>query len=128
MNPRLKEAIALFNRGNYFAASEHLEQLAGDVEPPLKDAVVALNRIAAALHLRFERGLRQGPINLLSQALFSLEDLGLECEGINLESLRTEVSDFVEQIRASGRESSGLRHRAQLFAARRRAPRIRLRA
>ncbi len=128
MNPRLKEAIELFNRGDYFAASERFEQVANEVDAPLKDTVAALNRIAAALHLRFARGLRQGPINLLSQALFSLEDLGPQRDGIDLELLRSEVSAFVEQIRAAGREAHGIRHRARLYAARRRAPKIRLRA
>jgi predicted metal-dependent hydrolase len=127
MTPQLKEAIELFNRGDYFAASERFEQAASELDAQLKETVLALNRIAAALHLRFARGLRQGPINLLSQALFSLEDLGPQHAGIDLERLRSEISACVEQIRSTGRTAHGLKYRAQLFVARRRAPKIRLR-
>jgi hypothetical protein len=128
MNPHLKEAIELFNRGDYFAASERFEQAAGEFDAQSKETLLALNRIAAALHLRFARGLRQGPINLLSQALFALEDMGSQREGIDLERLRDEVGACVEQIRAAGREPKNLGLRTRLFGARRRVPKIRLRA
>jgi hypothetical protein len=107
MTPQLKEAIELFNRGDYFAASERFEQAASELDAQLKETVLALNRIAAAL--------------------FSLEDLGPQHAGIDLERLRSEISACVEQIRSTGRTAHGLKYRAQLFVARRRAPKIRLR-
>ena len=41
----------------------------------LKGLIVAFNQIAAALHLRFERGGRQASINLMSQAMIALDDM-----------------------------------------------------
>jgi hypothetical protein len=123
---RLDDAIAAFNRGAYFAAAEMFERLAADCPDDLKTLVGALNRVAAALHLRFERGGRQGSINLLSQAMLALDDLKPACGGIDVERLWVEVQALTEEIRAAPRgEPVGVRHRARVFLQRRRAPRIR---
>ena len=122
----LEEAIRSFNRGDYFAAGEQFEAVARDAEPSLKDLVVALNQIAAGLHLRFARGGRQATINLLSQAMLSIDDLRPVHAGIDVERLFNEVSAFTDDLRASPREheSGTLKHRARLFMERRRAPKI----
>jgi predicted metal-dependent hydrolase len=126
--PDLSRAIDAFNRGEYFDAAETFEQSLGAVDAGLKDLVAALNRIAAAMHLRFERGARQGSINLLSQALMSLEDLKPERGGIDVERLFAEVDAFTAEVRAAPRqERDGLKHRARIFVERRRAPTIRRR-
>src|SRR6185437_12442735 len=107
-------AIAAFNRGHYFEAAERFEHALG-----------AAGRAAAALHLRFERGGRQAAINLLSQALLTLEDFRPARAGIDLERLCTELTAMADEIRASPREErEGLRYRARLFVERRRAPKI----
>ena len=125
MTPLLNDAIAAFNRGNYFDAAELFEKSAADVDPELKDLVAALNRIAAAMHLRFERGTRQAAINLLSQAMLVLDDMKPERGGINTERLFDEVYAFTEEIRASPRdERAGLKYRARIFVEKRRAPKI----
>jgi predicted metal-dependent hydrolase len=122
---RFEEAIAAFNRGDYFDAAELFEQSASEVEVELKDLASALNRIAAAMHLRFERGTRQGAINLLSQAMVVLEELRPERGGIDVARLFDEIHAFTEEIRSSPRdERRGLKHRARIFLERRRAPRI----
>src|SRR5260370_38232061 len=72
---KLDEAIEAFNRGEYFRAAERFELAAQSATADLKDLVGALNRIAAAMHLRFERGGRQSSINLLSQAIPALDDM-----------------------------------------------------
>jgi predicted metal-dependent hydrolase len=126
--PDLSRGIDAFNRGDYFVAAETFEQSLAAVDADLKDLVTALNRIAAAMHLRFERGARQGSINLLSQALLSLEDLKPERGGIDVERLFAEVDAFTAEVRAAPRhEHDGLKHRARIFVERRRAPTIRRR-
>ncbi len=125
MNTKLQEAIETFNRGDYFAASEQFEYAGVEVEDDLKALAGALNRIAAGLHLRFERGVRQATVNLLSQAMLLLDEMGPECGGVNVERLYAEVSAYTEEVRATPRdERFGLKHRARLFVERRRAPRI----
>ena len=122
----LQAAIARFNQGDYFAAGESFETLAANSAAEAKALPEALNRIAAGLHLRFERGGRQATINLLSQAMLALEDLRPSRAGIDLERLCQELAAFTDDLRQSPRELEvgALRYRAQLFVERRRAPRI----
>ncbi len=125
MHSKLKDAIEDFNRGRYFDAAERFERSAAGIEPELKELVGALNRVAAALHLRFNRGGRQSSINLLSQAMLTLDDFKPARAGIDIERLSTEISAYTEELRLSPRnELSGARYRLRLFTERRRAPRI----
>jgi hypothetical protein len=125
VRPELKDPIASFNRGRYFDAAEQFERAAQAIEPELKELVGALNRVAAALHLRFHRGGRQSSINLLSQAMLTLDDFKPARGDIDIERLFTELAAYTEEIRASPRdELSGVRYRARLFVERRRAPKI----
>jgi predicted metal-dependent hydrolase len=123
--PGIGEAIERFNRGEYFAAAEMFEIITRDGDPALKVMVDAFNRIAAALHLRFERGGRQAAINLLSQAMLALEDLRPAHYGIDIDRLCVELNAYTEEVRASPRdERDGIKHRARVFLERRRAPKI----
>ena len=126
----IDEAIEAFNRGEYFDAAEKFElaTLSAANDRDLKDLASALNRIAAALHLRFERGGRQSSINLLSQAMLALDDMKPTRRGIDLERLCAELAAYTEEVRATPRsERDGLKHRARIFLERRRAPKINLR-
>jgi predicted metal-dependent hydrolase len=124
-SPTLDDAIAVFNRGDYFAAAEMFELTARSADNDLKALITALNRIAAAFHLRFERGGRQSSINLLSQAMLSLDDLKPTRAGVDVDRLCAELAAYTEEIRSSPRtERDGLKHRARIFLERRRAPKI----
>jgi len=123
--PTLEDAIASFNRGDYFGAAERFEVIGRDTEPELKTMIDAFNRIAAALHLRFERGGRQAAINLLSQAMLTLDDLRPEHAGLDIERLWNELQAYADEVRATPRtEHTGLKHRTRLFLEKRRAPKI----
>jgi predicted metal-dependent hydrolase len=123
----IDEAIEAFNRGEYFEAAEMFELVTRSADNDLKDLASALNRIAAALHLRFERGGRQSSINLLSQAMLALDDMKPVRAGIDVERLCAELAAYTEEIRATPRsERDGLKHRARIFLERRRAPKIAL--
>jgi predicted metal-dependent hydrolase len=125
MNTEVERAIEVFNRGDYFAAAEAFEYSAIHVDPQHKALVGALNRIAAALHLRFEREGHRGALNLLTQALVTLQDCEPHCAGIDVERLSAEVEAFAEELRAAPRDQApGLKHRARMFIERRRAPKI----
>lgn len=125
MDGEFDRAIADFNRGQYFAAAERFEHALGEASPELREMMGALGRIAAAFHLRFERGGRQAAINLISQALLTLEDFRPARAGIDVARLCAELAAMADEIRASPREErERLRYRARLFVERRRAPRI----
>ncbi len=77
------------------------------------------------MHLRFERGGRQAAINLFSQAMLTLDQLKPSRDGIDIETLMTELHAYTEEIRATPKdEGDGMKHRARLFLERRRAPKI----
>jgi hypothetical protein len=121
----IDDAIAAFNRGAYFEAAEMFENAARMADDDLKALVAAFNQIAAALHLRFERGGRQASINLMSQAMLALDDLKPARGGIDVERLCVELAAYTEEVRATPRdERDGLKHRARIFLERRRAPKI----
>ena len=121
----LEAAIDTFNRGDFFAAAELFERACNAAGDDLKVLAGALSRIAAAMHLRFERGGRQSSINLMSQAMIILEDLKEARTGIDIERLRVELAAYTEEVRSTPRdERDGLRHRARIFLERRRAPKI----
>ena len=124
MNAKLEAAIEEFNRGEYFTAAELFEHAAAEDETN-KTFIIALNRIAAGLHLRFERGGRQAAINLFSQAMLTLDQLKPNRESIDIETLLAELHAYTEEIRATSKdEGEGMKHRARLFLERRRAPKI----
>jgi len=124
------DAIAAFNRGEYFEAAEMFEAAAraagnNDNENDLKGLLIAFNQIAAAFHLRFERGGRQASINLMSQAMIVLDDMKPARGGVDVERLCVELAAYTEEVRATPRdERDGLKHRARIFLERRRAPKI----
>jgi tetratricopeptide (TPR) repeat protein len=125
MDDEFDQAIAAFNRGRYFEAAERFEHALAATDPDVQEIAGALGRVAAALHLRFERGGRQAAVNLLSQALLTLEDFRPARAGIDVERLCAELTAMADEIRASPREErEGLRYRARLFVERRRAPKI----
>lgn len=127
MNDQLKRAIETFNRADYMAAGEQFELLARAADPDLKELVEALCRLAAALHLRRERGGRQGPLNLLSQAMLAIDEMRPARGGVDLARLYDELSAYTDDLRAARRERRGLADRARRFIEARRAPRITLR-
>jgi predicted metal-dependent hydrolase len=123
----IDDAIAAFNRGAYFEAAEMFEiaSRAAGIDNDLKALIVAFNQIAAALHLRFERGGRQASINLMSQAMLALDDMKPARGGVDVERLCVELAAYTEEVRATPRdEREGLKHRARIFLERRRAPKI----
>lgn len=125
----IEAAIEAFNRGDFFAAAELFERACNAAGDDLKVLAGALSRIAAAMHLRFERGGRQSSINLMSQAMIILEDLKEARTGIDIERLRVELAAYTEEVRSTPRdERDGLRHRARIFLERRRAPKINLKS
>ena len=69
MHPKLKDAIALFNRHAYFDCHEVLEEIWREASEEDKAFYEGLIRLATGLHLRFNRRAPQGAINLLTQGL-----------------------------------------------------------
>ena len=119
MNDAFKDGITLFNRREYFACHEVLEEAWQKATEEDRKFYEGLIQLATALHLRFHRGGYIGTINLLTQALRHLEDYRPQYQRIAVDTLYREIETYLEELRSSKRE------RASFFE-RFRAPRIRL--
>jgi hypothetical protein len=98
---RLAQAVALFNRREYLAAHEILEDVWRDQPGAERVIYEALIRVAAALHLRLHRGGGRGTLNLLQQALVLLDDLRPTCAGIDTAAFYADVARYVDELRGA---------------------------
>jgi len=90
----LAEGIGCYRRGEFFLAHEHWESVWLTLAEPEKSFLQALIQIAAAFH-HFEAGNFAGAASLLRRALRRLS-LSPACfGGIDVASLRAEVSGWL---------------------------------
>ncbi len=107
MHPKLKDAIRLFNRREYFDCHQVLEEVWHEAAAEDKVFYEALIRLATGLHLRFNRGGSQGAINLLTQALMRLEDFRPALHGIDVARLYQEIDTHVADLKADEKPKAG---------------------
>lgn len=117
MHPKLKDAVLLFNRREYFACHEVLEEVWHEGAEEDRAFYEGLIRLATGLHLRFNRRAPQGAINLLTQGLMRLEDYRPTHQGIDVTRLYDDIDSHVQDLKASKRQQAG-------FFERWRVPRI----
>jgi uncharacterized protein len=118
MHPKLKDAISLFNRREYFSCHEMLEGMWQTAEGADKTFYESLIRFATGFHTRFNRHNRQGAINLLTQGLMQLETYRPTHLGIDVARLYDDITAHVDSLKATENTEPG-------FFDRWRAPRIR---
>lgn len=119
MNDEFHRAVVLFNRRAFFEAHEVWEEIWRVADERDKQFLGALIQIAAALHLRFERGGSRGPRNLLVRALTTLEDYRPSFSGVDVERLHAEVDSYARRVEEKKESEAGWLDRWL-------APRIRL--
>ena len=118
MPPKLKDAIILFNRREYFECHEVLEAIWHETEGEEKTFHESLIRFATGFHLRLNRRNRQGAINLLTQGLMKIETYRPVYLGIDVARLYEDMTAHVDNLKATESAEPGLFERW-------RAPRIR---
>jgi predicted metal-dependent hydrolase len=119
MESKLKEAILLFNRREYFECHEVLEAMWQEAAGDDKTFYESLIRFATGFHLRFNRRNRQGAINLLTQGMMKIETYRPAYLGIDVARLYDDINAHVDSLKATESTEPG-------FLERWRAPRIRL--
>jgi uncharacterized protein len=107
MSEDFERGVVLFNRRAYFESHEVWEELWRVAEERDKKFLGALIQMAAALHLRFERGGGRGTRNLLVQALTALEDYRPEHLGVDVERLYGELTTYAERVEARKESEAG---------------------
>jgi hypothetical protein len=118
MEPKLKEAISLFNRREYFACHEVLEEMWQEAVGDDKTFYESLIRFATGFHLRFHRRNRQGASNLLTQGMMKSATYRPIHVGVDVALLYNDVNTHVDSLKATESSEPG-------FMERWRAPRIR---
>jgi len=119
MNDALKNGIVFFNRREYFACHEVLEEVWQKATEEDKKFYQGFIQLAIALHLRFHRGGHKGTINLLTQVLLHLEDYRPRYQNIDVDVLYQQVETYLEGLKSSKRERASFFERFSV-------PRIRL--
>jgi len=119
MLPKLRDAITLFNRREYFECHEVLEEIWHEAAEEDKNFYEGLIRFATGFHLRFNRRTLQGAINLLTQGLMRIENYRPTHLGIEVARLYDEIDVHVSDLKASKSSQAG-------FFERWRVPRIHL--
>jgi predicted metal-dependent hydrolase len=98
MDPRIAEAAELFNRREYLACQERLEQVWHDSGVEDRPFIQAVLKLAGALHLLFNRGGGRGTRNLLQQCLLVLDDCRPQRLGVDVQALYDEVAVYLEEF------------------------------
>jgi predicted metal-dependent hydrolase len=116
----LREAVALYNRGDYLTAQEHLEEVyAGLADERDRALLKGLAAVACAMHLHFRRGGGKGVLNLLRQSLFLLDELRPSHAGVQVEELWDALDAYLADLKDRRKPGAG-------FLDRWLAPRIRI--
>lgn len=90
-DPRLGAAAALFNRGEWYACHDGLEELWHETQGPARPVLQGVLQIAVA-HLHLERGNQRGATVLMGEGLGRLQGCGDTALGWALEPLRLAVA------------------------------------
>ena len=117
MDHKLHEAVTLFNRRDYFACHEILEDIWHEAAEADKHFYEGLIRFSTGLHLRFNRRAPQGAINLLTQGLMRIENYRPVHHGIDVARLYQEIDAHLNDLKSAKNPQAG-------FFERWRVPRI----
>ena len=98
-DPRLGEAIALFNAGQWYACHDGFEALWHETAGPMRPLLQGILQVAVA-HLHLERGNRRGATILLGEALGRLRRCGDPSLGLALGPLRRCVEQRLQALQA----------------------------
>ena len=96
-DPRLGEAIALFNAGEWYACHDGFEELWHETAGPMRPVLQGMLQVAVA-HLHLERGNLRGATILLGEGLGRLQGCGSEALGVDLELLRSQAQARLQAL------------------------------
>jgi hypothetical protein len=90
---QFSRGLALFNRADFFAAHEALEDVWREAPEPERKFLQALIQTAVAFH-HYSKGNPIGARSLLVRALRNLENYPAEFGGLDLAPLRQSIADW----------------------------------
>ena len=100
-DPRLGEAIRLFNAADWYACHDLVEELWHETQGPLRQVLQGFLQVAVA-ELHLERENQRGAILLRGEGLGRLAGCGSSAIGVDLEPLRAAVLSRLQRLQAGG--------------------------
>ena len=89
-DPRLADAIQLFNSGQWYACHDRFEELWHETAGPMRPVLQGILQVAVA-HLHLEQGNLRGATILLGEGLGRLQVSPTLALGLDLEDTKTSV-------------------------------------
>lgn len=96
-DPRLAEAIALFNQGEWYACHDSFEELWHETQGPVRPLLQGILQVAVS-QLHLERGNLRGATVLLGEGLGRLQRCGDTGLAIDLERLRHGLRVWLQSL------------------------------
>lgn len=104
-DPRLTEAITLFNQGEWYACHDSFEELWHETNGPVRPLLQGILQVAVA-QLHLERGNRHGATVLLGEGLGRLQGCGERGLGLDLVGLRHGLLPWLQTLQAGASTAS----------------------
>jgi predicted metal-dependent hydrolase len=104
-DPRLGEAIGLFNAADWYACHDLLEELWHETAGPMRPVLQGILQIAVA-ELHLEKANLRGATMLMGEGLGRLRSSGSVALGLNLDGLRAVALLRLQTLQSGG----GLEH------------------
>jgi hypothetical protein len=96
---KLHEAIDAYNRGDYLACQQLVDEAYTHAAAEDQALVRATAMLATAMHLHFKRGGGRGVINLLQQFLVTLDEHREDRLGIKVAELYDAVEAYLAELK-----------------------------
>jgi predicted metal-dependent hydrolase len=96
-DPRFREAVRLFNAGEWYACHDGFEELWHETSGPLRPVLQGILQLAVA-QLHLERGNRRGAMILTGEGLGRLATVPSPRLGLDLEALRSQARPLLEAL------------------------------
>ena len=104
-DPRLSEAIALFNQGEWYACHDGFEELWHETQGAVRPLLQGVLQVAVA-QLHLERGNLRGATVLMGEGLGRLRRCGEQGLGLDLVALRQGVALWLDTLQGGGSTAS----------------------
>jgi len=106
--PQAREAIELFNRGEYYRQHDLLEALWRQEPGPVRDLYRAILQVGIAYY-QVTRGNRRGALKMARRSLRWLRALPDVCQGVDVARLRGDAARLRDALTAwpEGRDMAG---------------------
>jgi predicted metal-dependent hydrolase len=96
----LRQGVEEFNRRDFFAAHDTLEELWRETHGPLRTFYQGLIQLAVAFY-HLGNGNRRGARNLLAKGLAKLEGFLPRCQQIDVAALSRDTRPWLERLQAA---------------------------